>query len=507
MRLLLGDCLDKLKELEDNSIDSIVTDPPYGLAFMGKKWDYDVPSQEIWEECMRVLKPGGYLLAFAGSRTYHRMAVRIEDAGFEIRDQIMWIYGSGFPKSMDISKQIDKKGGTIGKNIVVLKQKLIELVDKSGKTRKNIDKECGFRATNYLTLPKKDKKPDPWVNILPTDDKWNKIKEVLGAGDEFDDIFVSAKREVIGIQTKARSENSSFTMPTMGDITEYKSWDITAPATDLAKKWEGWGTALKPAHEPIVMARKPLSEKTVVDNVLEWGTGGINIDESRIRIDLENEDRARSKNTIQKTSGIGFTGNKKDSQETPLYNLEQGRFPANIIFDEEAGKLLDGQIEGGASRFFYCPKTSKTDRNEGLEHLEDKYYAAGNQAKAELKRGNTDFNANKGKGRDERHNHNQVGVSKNNHPTVKPTDLMLYLIRLVTPKGGTTLDPFMGSGSTGKAAVKGGFEFVGIEREEEYMEIATARIQYEIDNPYNEETGKRTEIKKETKETLNKFFG
>ena len=267
-KLFQGDCLDELKKLDDNSIDSIVTDPPYGLAFMGKKWDYDVPSQAIWEECMRVLKPGGHLLAFAGSRTYHRMAVRIEDAGFEIRDQIMWIYGSGFPKSMDISKQIDKKGGTIGKNIVVLKQKLIELVDKSGKTRKNIDKECGFRATNYLTLPKKDKKPDPWVNILPTDDKWNKIKEVLGVGDEFDDIFVSAKREVIGIQTKARSENSSFTMPTMGDITEYKSWDITAPATDLAKKWEGWGTALKPAHEPIVMARKPF-KGTVVDNVLE----------------------------------------------------------------------------------------------------------------------------------------------------------------------------------------------------------------------------------------------
>ena len=343
MRLLLGDCLYKLKELDDNSVDSIVTDPPYGLSFMGKKWDYDVPSVDIWEECMRVLKPGGHLLSFAGSRTYHRMAVRIEDTGFEIRDQIMWIYGSGFPKSYNIGHKID----------------------------------------------------------------------------------------------------------------DYK----------------GWGTALKPAHEPIVMARKPLSEKTVVENVLEWGTGGINIDDSRIGT-----------------------------------NEQLGRFPANIIFDEEAGKILDEQSES-ASRFFYCPKTSKTDRNEGLDDFEDKYYAAGNQAKAELKRGNVEFNANKGKGRDERHNHNQVGVSKNNHPTVKPTDLMLYLIRLVTPKGGTTLDPFMGSGSTGKAAVRGGFDFVGIEMDEEYVEIATARIQYEIDNPYNEETGKRTEIKKETTEVLNKFFG
>ena len=158
--------------------------------------------------------------------------------------------------------------------------------------------------------------------------------------------------------------------------------------------------------------------------------------------------------------------------------------------------------KGGASRFFYCPKTSKTDRNEGLDEFEDKYYAAGNQAKAELKRGNVEFNSNKGKGKDERHNHNQVGVSKNNHTTVKPTDLMLYLIRLITPKGGTTLDPFMGSGSTGKAAVRGGFDFVGIEREKEYMEIAEARIQYEKDNPYSEEKEERIQINK----NANKFF-
>lgn len=518
MNLILGDCLDKLKELDDNSIDSIVTDPPYGLSFMGKKWDYDVPSQEIWEECMRVLKPGGHLLAFAGSRTYHRMAVRIEDAGFEIRDQIMWIYGSGFPKSMDISKQIDKKGGTIGKNIVTLKQKLIELVDKSGKTRKNIDKECGFRATNYLTLPKKDKKPDPWVNILPTDDKWNKIKEVLGVGDEFDDIFVSAKREVIGIQTKARSENSSFTMPTMGDITEYKSWDITAPATDEAKEWEGWGTALKPAHEPIVMARKPF-KGTVVDNVLEWGTGGINIDDSRIPYLADDH--------VMKYDGYK-NGEYKSKYEngssythgTQVQINTNGRFPANLIFDEEAGKLLDKQSgvsksgkpkgegsksggiwqkstglpagpeygdEGGASRFFYCPKTSKTDRNEGLDEFEEKTRSDMNKMMG--KSGN--FKTGSGNDR--------TTEFKNHHPTVKPTDLMLYLIRLVTPKGGTTLDPFMGSGSTGKAAVRGGFDFVGIEREKDYFQIAEARIQYEIENPYIEGKDERIQLNKTAK--------
>jgi site-specific DNA-methyltransferase (adenine-specific) len=322
MKLLLGDCLDKLKELDDNSIDSIVTDPPYGLSFMGKKWDYDVPSQEIWEECYRVLKPGGHLLSFAGSRTYHRMAVRVEDSGFEIRDQIMWIYGSGFPKSYNIGKKVDE--------------------------------------------------------------------------------------------------------------------------------YEGWGTALKPAHEPIVMARKPF-KGSVAQNVLEWGTGGINIDESRIGTDEVITNHSRS---AESAISKGKYGDSKKQETHQTKGQALGRFPANIIFDEEAGKILDEQSgdTDGASRFFYCPKTSKTDRNEG--------------------------------------------VDGNNHPTVKPTDLMLYLICLVTPKGGTTLDPFMGSGSTGKAAVRGGFDFVGIEREEEYMEISTARIQYEKDNPYNEQKNERVKINK-----------
>ena len=324
MKLLLGNCLDKLKELDDNSIDSIVTDPPYGISFMGKKWDYDVPSQEIWEECMRVLKPGGHLLSFAGSRTYHRMAVRIEDAGFEIRDQIMWVYGSGFPKS-------------------------------------------------------------------------------------------------------------------------YKLGD-------------GWGTGLKPAHEPIVMARKPF-KGNVANNVLEWSTGGINIDESRVDF-VSEADKAESINKNQhadfgSTMGTNQIYGDYSMLEPQNYN-PTGRFPANIIFDDEAGKLLDGQYEG-ASRFFYCPKSSKKDRNEGTD---------------------------------------------NNHPTVKPTDLMLYLIRLVTPKGGITLDPFMGSGSTGKAAIRGGFDFIGIERENEYFQIAEGRINYEINNPY-----KKVEAKTEVVDKLNQFFG
>ena len=393
MRLLLGDCLDKLKELDDNSVDSIVTDPPYGLSFMGKKWDYDVPSTEIWEECIRVLKPGGHLLSFAGSRTYHRMAVRIEDAGFEIRDQIMWIYGSGFPKSHNIGKAVDKLEGNERE---VVGEKVI------GSVEEGLKKGVTYSKAN------------------PNN------KALFGYGTE--------------TLTKGNSE------------------------------WEGWGTALKPAHEPIVMARKPIVG-TVANNVLEWGVGGINIDGCRIGVEPTDDIFAKNPHT---TGGFGH-GEATiygDSNGADNYEPSKGRFPANIIFDEEAGKILDEQSGfseststktgytaedniffkglhnkvtvrhndgGGASRFFYCPKTSKNDRNEGVE-------------------------------------------DKNIHPTVKPTDLMAYLVRLVTPKGGIVLDPFMGSGSTGKGAVREGMVFIGIERESEYFEIAEARIQNEIDN-------------------------
>jgi site-specific DNA-methyltransferase (adenine-specific) len=409
-KLLLGDCLDKLKELEDNSIDSIVSDPPYGLAFMGKKWDYDVPSQAIWEECMRVLKPGGHLLSFAGSRTYHRMAVRIEDAGFEIRDQIMWIYGSGFPKSHNVGNAIDKKHG-------------------AGNRGHAISSGNQLHPTTGLARPN---------------------------GEKLD-------------KYEARTEEG--------------------------KGWEGWGTALKPAHEPIVMARKPIVG-TVANNVLEYGVGGINIDGCRI-----GNEKVSSHHAPKGT----FAGGDYDRRSDTNYYEAEGRFPANIILDEEAGQILDEQSgergngwkknygvtdyngkqydsstqqcifgggftgkntyadSGGASRFFYCPKANKKDRDEGVEV----------EAKAI-------------KGRDEGQDKMAVAYKarpterQNIHPTVKPTDLMQYLIRLVTPKGGVVLDPFMGSGSTGKAAIKEGMIFVGIEREDEYYQIAKQRIGYEI---------------------------
>jgi site-specific DNA-methyltransferase (adenine-specific) len=320
--------------MPDCSVDAVVTDPPYGLSFMGKKWDYDVPGVEVWAECLRVLKPGGHLLAFAGTRTQHRMAVRIEDAGFEIRDMIAWVYGSGFPKSLDVSKAIDKAAG--------------------------------------------------------------------------------AEREVVGETRKGAQSESTGRYGAWGDgITP------TLPATPEAKQWQGWGTALKPALEPITVARKPLIG-TVAENVLQHGTGAINVDGCRVGTE-EIIDFKRKENSI---TASGW----KDVNRNPYEQHSQGRWPANFIHDgsEEVTDLLKD-----SARFFYCAKTSKRDRDEG-----------------------------------------------NNHPTVKPTDLMRYLCRLVTPPDGLVLDPFMGSGSTGKAAALEGFSFIGIEREAEYVAIAQARINH-----------------------------
>lgn len=385
--LMLGNCLDKMKDLDDNSVDSIVTDPPYGLSFMGKKWDYDVPSTEIWEEAFRVLKPGGYLLAFAGTRTQHRMAIRIEDAGFEIRDMIAWVYGSGFPKSLDISKAIDKAAGA--------ERKII------GQARAS----------------------------------------AMSGNSKFND-------ESVGTITK------NVNNPTQGyKVGNVGVYDITAPATDEAKQWEGWGTALKPALEPITVARKPLEEKNVAANVLKYGTGGINIDASRVSIDPEVDDPRLGGKGSWKTDGMAVNvyGNYSGTDTT---SSEKGRFPANLIHDgsEEVVNLM-----GESARFFYCPKTSKTDRNDGLDHLPDKEWK--HEGAAVPERGDRPFLP-----------------SKNNHPTVKPTELMKYLVRMVTPKNGTVLDPFMGSGSTGKAAKLEGFNFIGIELDAEYFEIAKERI-------------------------------
>ena len=396
MRLISGDCIEAMRELPDESVDAIVTDPPYGLGFMGKAWD-DLPPGEEWgRECLRVLKPGGHLLAFGGSRTYHRLACAVEDAGFEVRDQMMWLYGSGFPKSLDVSKAIDKAAG--------------------------------------------------------------------------------AEREVVGVRDD-KSRVSTFgggpTVPTLE----------TKPATAAAAAAAGWGTALKPAHEPIVVARKPLAG-TVAENVLRFGTGALNIDGCRIGTDGGTTREGVSDRLS--AQGAFTTGHD-------VASIDAGRWPANVVLDEEAGRLLDEQSgerssgwrdcdaaanvteraigrfpaeytgahysdSGGASRFFYCAKASKGERNAGLDGFP---LIKGGSMNGEETRP------------DRPTNH---PFRQNHHPTVKPISLMRYLVRLVTPPEGTVLDPFLGSGTTGCAAVLEGFDFIGIEREAEYLAIAEARI-------------------------------
>ena len=408
-----GSNLDVLPTLEDNSVDSIVTDPPYELGFMGKSWDssgiaYNV---ELWKECLRVLKPGGHLLSFGGTRTWHRVAVAIEDAGFEVRDSIAWMYGSGFPKSLDVSKAIDKAAGAER-----------EKIPATGSLHKN-------------------------KNL--NDDSWSKIGE----------------------------EN-----PLM---------DSATPITLEAEKWEGWGTALKPAFEPIVVARKPLIG-TVAANVLEHSTGALNIDGSRIGTEVLPEQKAGQ-------AQIGTF--ERSEMVTPE---RKGRWPANVILDEYSAEILDeqsgistsksggkrtqtdnqtwqgGRFEagkefprgghndsGGASRFFYCAKASKADRNEGLDDLEETTAAE----MVDRKEGSAGIdNPRAGAGR--------TSGAKNFHPTVKPTALMTYLIKLVTPPNGIVLDPFTGSGSTGKAAILEGFQFVGIELTEDYWPIIKGRLEH-----------------------------
>lgn len=433
-QIMNGDCLQHLKELPDNSVDSIITDPPYGLSFMNKHWDYDVPSVEIWKECLRVLKHGGHLLSFAGTRTYHRMVVNIEDAGFEIRDMISWLYGSGFPKSLNIGKQIDK-----------LQENEREIVGKTsvaGTFKQDYQVSQGYRPEN---------------------------------GNE-----------------------------------GYKGEREGAYVTKGNSEWEGWGTALKPACEPIVVARKPLSEKNVALNVLRWGTGGINIDECRIGYIGKTDPRTFGGSwKTNKMAGEIYEGGYEGTNQSVS---QQGRFPANIIFDEEAGKMLDEQSgelisgkmkrgmggfgngenncygdskgadkskeyfknNGGASRFFYCAKSSKSERNLGCEKLCEKQlrYEDNSSKSLEIFSNQYTDNSKNPTGR------GKTPLHKNNHPTVKPIKLMEYLVKLTTKKGQIVLDPFLGSGTTVVACVKIGRSWIGIEKEQEYIEIAQARINH-----------------------------
>ncbi len=380
--------------LADNSIDAVVTDPPYGLSkepdmmevmkhwmngddyihtgggFMGKSWDSFVPGPAIWKEVFRVLKPGGYLVAFFGSRTYDIGTLAIRLAGFEIRDQIMWVYGSGFPKSLDVSKAIDKAAG--------------------------VERTVIGRSNNGIAG---------------------------GSGE--------------------------FTSGNAGTAGYKGEFDLTIPTSDDAKQWSGWGTALKPAHEPICVARKPLCG-TVAENVLTHGTGALNIDGCRIG------DEVRYNAAGNKPGGNSYNMSALGMPEDAEDKTVMGRWPANFVHD--------GLNSEEWSRFFYCAKASKADRDEGVSLT-----ATSAAEMVERDADSAGMNSPRaGAGR--------TSGARNDHPTVKPTALMQWLVRLVTPPGGTVLDPFTGSGSTGKACAIEGFEFIGFEMDPHYCEIAEQRI-------------------------------
>ena len=548
VRLYLGDCIEVMREMDADSVDAVVCDPPYGIGFMGKAWDAaaiterverdnasratlgpDSPSRpgrkkprsssaygnraiaagpvrdhtltrarsgsmhageydlsltanaafaawcETWaREALRVLKPGGHLLAFGGTRTFHRLTVGIEDAGFEVRDCLSWLYGSGFPKSLDVSKAIDKKRHDAD-DVRVVCRWLRERMERAGMSAAEVAAHFEFhpRMVEHWAARDTDSQPS-----LPTLQQWDGLRGLLGFGDEMDGEVYRLNirkgepgdawhdREVVGKATAVIvPDREREPRRTVGG--HMREFDVTAPATDSAREWQGWGTALKPGWEPCVVARKPLAG-TVAENVQQHGTGAINVDGCRIPhgddVNMEAVQRQQHAEGSVQFGAAGLIGS-----EIATYK-PGGRWPANVAFDEQAAAMLDAQSgetsynppamwrapeqrsgefltgitnragtvrggfgdKGGASRFFYTAKASRADRS--------------------------------------------TNGANNTHPTVKPTDLMRWLVRLVTPPGGVVLDPFAGSGTTLVAARAEGVRCIGIEREEEYAEIVAARL-------------------------------
>lgn len=537
-----GDCREVIKTLADSSVDSVVCDPPYELGFMGKGWDrsgiaYDVA---VWSECLRVLKPGGHLLAFGGSRTYHRLACAIEDAGFEIRDQIQWIYSSGFPKSLNVSKNLREE-----ESVCICDENGKALSEHSLRSLSDSDISSPLYAQDKsweVLQPSMSQQgaPQPWATRAEPETSRRKQSGMEGRSDgvqEEGQLYGSALRSSAGMGIADGSQGrihhgapaSHGSDVRVSSHQNGSSQSQESPSIDQlsdqfrivsnecrSQAWRGWphcgrcskpmvpegiGSALKPAHEPIVLARKPLTT-TLIQNVLQHGTGGLNI--NGCRIEGEKHGDPERFQGYRKFSGQQYASDDYSLQmASGVVDTSKGRWPANIIHDgsdevlsgfpqtdnskasmrgtmgESPFSGIDGSGRnpdtnslrghddngGSAARFFYCAKSSQEDRNEGLEDLPMQSAGAVTDRKDESAGLNS---PRAGAGRN--------SGSRNPHPTVKPTDLMRYLCRLVTPPNGTVLDPFCGSGSTGKAAVLEGLRFIGVELSAEYCELAQRRI-------------------------------
>ncbi|HEY3527490.1 MAG TPA: DNA methyltransferase [Nitrososphaeraceae archaeon] len=441
--IIYGDCLDEMKKMEENSIDFICTDPPYGLHFMGKDWDGRIPAIEVWAEALRICKPGAMLASFGGSRTHHHLMCAIEGAGWEIRDVIMWLFGSGFPKSLDISKAIDKSGGSPCA-FHAFADEYNNAIKNSRYNHSEIDDILGIKSSSSYWARKDHR------GGMPPRHHWEKLKELLSLPDELLKLYDQCEREIIG---KGKSGKTAIWQENgMGDF------NITCASSSLAKTFSGYGTALKPAYEPIILAMKPL-DGTFAQNAEKWGVAGINIDESRIGTELVEKGHFKRNNI----SGLGG-GYLKGIKPTENKQFSQGRWPANVILDEEAAEQLDEMTGNNVSRFFFCAKASSGERNNGLEGMELK--------ETDLKSfGTSRLNDLRMK------NEQKRNPKQNTHPTVKPIALMKYLIKLLAPPGNPILlDPFCGSGSTLVAAKELGVRAVGIEKQKDYCEIAEKRI-------------------------------
>jgi DNA modification methylase len=395
-QILQGDNRETLKTIPDNSIDAIVTDPPYGIDFLGKAWDANTGAVETYQECLRVLKPGGHILAFSAARTYHHLAITLEQAGFEIRDQIMWIYSSGFPKSQDIGKSIDRAAG-----------KKNELKDRDTKGTKG-DKIVKNSPGSGTLCP--------------------------GCGRDSNARYSCDKGQECGMVYK--------------------------PQTEDAKQWSGWGTALKPAHEPIALARKPM-KLSIAKNCQAHGVGALNIDACRIPVEGSDTRSGGSNGVSRLTFGEGETSNKDSFVAYEANAL--GRFPSNVL-----GEIPLYQ------KYFYCPKVSRAERHVGCVDPGPMFQQPRNEDGTPVGEGESMWMDPKVSGPKKIA---EQPAGTNNHPTVKPIELMKYLIKLITPPGGTVLDPFNGSGSTGCAAVELGMTYIGCELDADYVEIARRRIE------------------------------